>query len=178
MHHPELVVFLDALTELQRFLLLTAVSLIENLLPFLPGELAVAWAVILVGGARLQPFTAIFALTVGAWLGFMAYYESARVCRDSAAWQRLVSRVPAPRQARVGRWLETHGLWVVGVHRFIPGMRTAIALVAGLLHLSRARVGVVALATIALWHCILVVAGQRVLLNGWDVSPWLGAHPV
>jgi membrane protein DedA with SNARE-associated domain len=162
---------LDALASLPpvpTYLVLMALSALENVFPPVPADTAVALGAFLArrGEVSVVPLAALcWAANVAAAAGTYAVGRSYGRGFFREGWGRKVlppSTLAALEEA-YGRW-GTAGIFV---SRFLPGVRAAVPPFAGVAGLSAARALVPAALASALWYAFLGFVGYEVAEN-WD----------
>ncbi len=151
------------------YLGLALCAFLENILPPVPGDTVVLFGAYLAGrGALSGP--AVFAATwAGGTAGFVAMYAVGRA--SGRAWTRQGHRrgVQAARLAQAERWLARYGVALILVNRFLSGVRSAIALGAGLGRMDWRSVVAAAAVSMALWNGLLLWLGTR-LGRHWEAA--------
>ena len=164
---------LDALASLPlvpTYLVLMALSALENVFPPVPADTAVALGAFLArrGEVSVVPLAAL------CWLANLASAAGTYVVgrrhgrgffRDG--WGRKLMRpeVLAALEEAYGRW-GTAGIFL---SRFLPGLRAAVPPFAGVAGLPAARALVPAAIASAIWYAFLAFAGYEVAEN-WDAA--------
>jgi membrane protein DedA with SNARE-associated domain len=162
---------LDALASLPlvpTYLVLMALSALENVFPPVPADTAVALGAFLArrGEVSVVPLAAL------CWLANLASAAATYVVgrrhgrgffRDG--WGRKLMRpeVLAALEEAYARW-GTAGIFL---SRFLPGLRAAVPPFAGVAGLPAARALVPAAVASAIWYALLAFAGYEVAEN-WD----------
>ena len=146
---------------------LFAMALLENLFPPFPGDVVALFSGYLAGTGRLSLAGALLATAAGGWAGFVILFALGRVLGREWVNRRIRPRVaPGLWEAAEAR-LTRYGLWVVLANRFFAGLRSIIALVAGVLALSALHVVALAGVGSLVWHMLLVGAGY-VIGEDWQ----------
>ena len=162
---------LDALASLPlvpTYLVLMALSAVENVLPPVPADTAVALGAFLARRGEVS----VVPLAVLCWLANVgsaaATYLVAR--RHGPAffregWGRKVigPGVLAALEEAYARW----GIAGIFLTRFLPGLRAAVTPFAGVAGLGPARALLPAAAASAIWYAFLAAAGYTLAAN-WD----------
>lgn len=141
------------------YAVLFAAALVENILPPVPGDTVVVFGGYLAGLGRLSLPVVYVLVTFGCWCGFMAYYLLGRWVGRSRVHDLLGRWIQPERLARGEAWVRRYGHWAVLANRVLPGARSVISLAAGFVILPWGIVGVLALASSALWNVVLVGGG-------------------
>ena len=162
---------LDALASLPlvpTYLLLMALSALENVFPPVPADTAVALGAFLARRGEIS----VVPLAVLCWAANIASAAATYAVGRSHGrgffrdgWGRKILAPPAlaALEDAYRRW-GTAGIFV---SRFLPGLRAAVPPFAGIAGLPAARALVPAAAASALWYAFLGFAGYQVAEN-WD----------
>jgi membrane protein DedA with SNARE-associated domain len=169
---------LDALASLPlvpTYLVLMALSALENVFPPVPADTAVALGAFLArrGEVSVVPLAAL------CWLANLAsaagtYLVGRRhgrgFFRDGWGRKLMPPEVLAALEEAYARW----GMSAVFLSRFLPGLRAAVPPFAGVAGLPPARALVPAAIASAIWYAFLAFAGYEVAEN-WDAVKGLVA---
>ena len=147
------------------YLLLAASAFLENLIPPVPGDVVVIFSAYLVGRGVLEWIPVYACTCLGGTLGFWVMF---------ALGARYGPRLLQPRfriasvqsLERAARWLERFGAWLVLANRFLSGIRSVIALSAGMGGMGWKPVVGLGLVSMAIWNGLLIYAGLLVG-NNW-----------
>lgn len=137
-------------------------ALLENLIPPVPGDTVVVFSAYLVGRGVLDLWLAYAATCAGGLAGFMAMYYlgfSRGRAFFAARGGRLFS---AENLAKAEAWLARYGMALVAANRFLSGVRSVIALSAGMGRMEWRRVALWGLVSIVLWNGLMFYAGMLV----------------
>jgi membrane protein DedA with SNARE-associated domain len=164
---------LDALASLPlvpTYLVLMALSAMENVFPPVPADTAVALGAFLArrGEISVVPLAAL------CWAANIAsaaatYAVGRRHGRGffREGWGRKI--LPSTALAALEHAYERWGSAGIFVSRFLPGLRAAVPPFAGVAGLSATRALVPAAVASAIWYAFLAVAGYQVAEN-WDAA--------
>jgi membrane protein DedA with SNARE-associated domain len=142
-------------------------AFLENVIPPVPGDTVVVFSAYLVGLGLLHWAPVYAATCVGGTAGFMLMYQIGRT-GGRALVGRSGNRLFGQEQLiRAEAWLERYGPWLILANRFLSGVRSVIALAAGLGNLSWPRVFVLGGISMILWNGALLYAGMLVGRN-WE----------
>ena len=145
----------------------TVSAFLENVIPPVPGDTVVVFSAYLVGRGVLAWAPVYAATCVGGTAGFMVMYYIG-FSRGRAFVGHSRNRFFGPEQlARAEEWLRRYGSWLVLANRFLSGIRSVIALTAGLGNLSWGRVALLGGLSMALWNGLLLYAGM-LLGSNWE----------
>lgn len=141
------------------YLVLLGSAFLENLVPPIPGDTVVVFGAYLVGRGALRLVPVFVSTWAGGTAGFMVVYWV-----GATQGRALLARWPRPplapkSLARAEHWLARYGLLLIVVNRFLSGVRTAIALSAGIGRLAWPGVLAAAALSMALWNAVLLGMG-------------------
>ena len=164
---------LDALASLPlvpTYLVLMALSALENVFPPVPADTAVALGAFLArrGEVSVVPLVALcwFAnLASAAGMYVVGRRHGRGFFRDGWGRKLMPPEVLAALEEAYGRW-GTAGIFL---SRFLPGLRAAVPPFAGVAGLPAARALVPAAIASAIWYAFLAFAGYEVAEN-WDAA--------
>jgi membrane protein DedA with SNARE-associated domain len=162
---------LDALASLPvvpTYLVLMALSALENVFPPVPADTAVALGAFLArrGEISVVPLAGLCWLAnlgSAAWMYAFARTHGPAFFREGWGRKLMPPGTMAALEEAYGRW-GTAGIFV---SRFLPGVRAAVTPFAGIAGLSPARALVPAALASAIWYALLAAAGYTVAEN-WE----------
>jgi membrane protein DedA with SNARE-associated domain len=152
------------------FLALSAVA--ENLLPPVPGDLVVVFSAYLVGRGALSLWPAYLATCLGGTLGFLAMFGLGRQAGARIANGGGPRWLNGPHLARAQAWLSRYGVALLLANRFLSGIRSVIAVAAGMAGMRRSVVGLCAGFSMLLWNGALFALGALVGREWQVVRDW------
>jgi membrane protein DedA with SNARE-associated domain len=149
------------------YAILFGVAVGENIVPPIPGDGIMVFSGYLVGRGLLRFDIVYGVMFVGHVVGFMLLFELGR------RWGReVVRRLPWLRATEP--WIDRaeqhalkHGLVLIAVNRFLPGIRSVISIAVGLLRMRWSIVLVSSMVSIAVWNGLLIYGGATVGRN-WE----------
>jgi membrane protein DedA with SNARE-associated domain len=152
------------------YLVLAALSCVENVFPPVPADVAVVFGAFLsrrgVTSAPLLGLVCWLANTASS--AGMYYLARARGKRFFASgWPSKL--MPPASIAELQRVYKKHGVVGIFVSRFLPGLRAAVTPFAGVVGMPAARALVPAAVASAIWYAFLVAAGAALGRN-WDAA--------
>ena len=140
----------------------------ETLFPPIPSEAILPLAGYLVERGELGFAGVLAAGTLGAMTGAVVLYELARRGGQPFALRFLkLARMDEERLAQAERWFVRRGALVVFAGRCVPGVRSLIALPAGVLKMPRGLYLLASLLGTLLWNSLLIGVGY-VLGAEWE----------
>ena len=148
----------------------------ETVFPPIPSEVVLPLAGYLVYEEDFAFAPALIASTVGSLIGAVLLEEAAR--RGGRPFAERFLRFAHQDETKLDdaeRWFRRRGDVMVLVGRCIPGVRSLIALPAGLLRMPRGRYVALTLIGSTVWNALLITAGY-VLGTQWErVSDAIGS---
>ena len=158
------------------YLVLLAVSYLENVVPPVWGDTLVVLCGWLVGVGTLAFIPTVAVASLGGALGFATVYAVGRGLGDAVDDPSRLRWIPrAPVESARG-WLLRWGQGVVVANRFLSGARSVISLLAGASRMPFGPTMLWASVSATAW-CVLLVAGGMWVGTEWDrVLALLGAY--
>ena len=142
--------------------------LAETVFPPIPSEAILPLAGYLVEQGEFRFLTVVITATAGSVAGSVMLYEAARHGgRPFVNRFVRVGHLDPERLAQAEQWFARRGPWVVLFGRFVPGVRSLVALPAGLLRMPRWEYLLFTVIGSAVWNCALVGAGYA-LGTQWE----------
>jgi membrane protein DedA with SNARE-associated domain len=157
---------------------LAASAFLENILPPVPGDLVVVVSAYLAGRGVLDWLPVYLSTCVGGTAGFLVMFQLGRT-KGRALLQsnRHVSALfSSQRLTQAENWLARYGLWLILGNRFLSGIRSVIALAAGLCGMDWKPMATLGLLSMLLWNGALLYGGLQVGQNWEQVIAWLGRY--
>jgi membrane protein DedA with SNARE-associated domain len=158
------------------YAVLLAIAYGENLVPPIPGDVAVVIGGSLVGLGLIAFAPAVGVATLGGALGFMTMYAVGKKLGDAVEDPRRVRWIPKGPVRTAKGWLQRWGYGVVAANRFLSGARSVIALLVGASDLRAGPTAFCATLSAAVWTGLLTYAGYAVGANWAAVLPWLRTY--
>lgn len=147
---------------------LALLMLAETVFPPIPSEAVLPLAGYLVEQGDFDFVTVVITATAGSVFGSVLLYEAARHGgRPFVNRFVRVGHLDPERLAQAEQWFARRGPWVVLFGRFVPGVRSLVALPAGLLRMPRWEYLLFTVIGSAVWNCALVGAGYA-LGTQWE----------
>jgi membrane protein DedA with SNARE-associated domain len=144
------------------YLALILSAFLENVIPPVPGDTVVVFSAYLVGRGVLGLWVAYLATCAGGLAGFLAMYYLG-YSRGRAFFVSRGGRLFSEENiAKAEVWLSKYGMALVAANRFLSGVRSVIALAAGMGRMDWKRVALWGLLSIALWNALMFYAGMLV----------------
>jgi len=168
--------WLQSLPPLGVYLALLAIAYGENLLPPVPGDVAVVVGGSLVGLGLIDFIPAVGVATLGGALGFMTMYTLGYALGNAVEDPHRLRWIPRGPVRTAKGWLQRWGYGVVAANRFLSGARSVIALLAGASDLRALPTAACATLSAAVWTTLLTYAGYVVGTEWERVLGWLRTY--
>lgn len=148
------------------YAVIAALAAVENVIPPVPADTAVAIGAFLSAGGRVSAWFIFLVTWTANVTGATAVYVGARTAGRAFFRGRLGRRLLKPAALeRLERLYARHGVWAIFVSRFVPGVRAVVPPFAGIAALGPVRtLAPVALAS-ALWYGALTWAAATLVRN-------------
>lgn len=150
------------------FGLIFLASYIENIFPPIPGDTILIFGAYLVGRGNLSFSLALLTTLLGSVLGFMSIYYVGRRYGRGFVFHHQRKWFSPKALERVDRLFNRWGYGVVLMNRFMAGLRSVIALFAGMGHLSWQKVLGLSFISSLFWNGALIWLGARLGKN-WEL---------
>jgi membrane protein DedA with SNARE-associated domain len=160
--------YLQSLPGILIYLLLGLSAFVENIFPPIPGDTITAFGALLVGIGGLSFFGVYFSTTLGSLLGFLFLFQLGAFLGRRFFIKKNIRFFSQKDILRAEKWFGKYGYLIIALNRFFPGIRSAIAVVGGILHLKRIWVGLLALLSCSVWNLIWISLGYG-LGSNWDM---------
>lgn len=167
--------WMGALPTLPTYLVLMALSAVENVFPPAPADVAVALGAFLARRGEISPFL-LWAL---CWLSntttAAAMYVLGRTHGEALLRSRWTARfMPTAARDGVREAYGRFGVWGIFASRFLPGFRATVTPFAGVFGIPAGRVLVPAALASAIWYALIVAVGFQLGTQWEAVSALLG----
>jgi membrane protein DedA with SNARE-associated domain len=159
MHIERILNELRSLPDLLIYFFLGLSAFVENLVPPIPGDTITAFGAFLVGVGKLSFAGVYISTTVGSLLGFMCLFWLGGVLGRHFFIERDFRFLRAKDIIKAEEWFGRYGYFLIVFNRFMPGIRSAVALAAGMSRFRTLPVAVLALLSCAAWNLIWIFMG-------------------
>jgi len=162
--------FLNELRALPDFLiyfLLALSAFVENLVPPIPGDTITAFGAFLVGVGKLSFAGVYISTTIGSLLGFLCLYWVGGVLGRHFFIERDFRFLRAKDIIKAEEWFGRYGYFLILFNRFMPGIRSAVALASGISRFRALPVLFLSLLSCAAWNLIWIFMGHT-LGTHWE----------
>ncbi len=152
---------LDAVKENQflAYTFLSGASILENLIPPVPGDSVVLFGAILSSRGYLSPISVHISTALGGSAGFYFLFHFAHKHGRNFF---IDGKIPFFRKEYIfaaEKRFASSGCYIVLINRFLPGVRSVISVTAGILNLSKIKVFIFCLISSFVWNGILTYGG-------------------
>ncbi len=134
-------------------------ALLENLLPPAPGDTVLLGGAVLASRGALNPAWIYLTSLAGSISGYMLLYLFALRKGRAYFLKKNFRFLRADTIRSAEQRFRAHGYLLVAANRFLPGIRSVISIVSGMLHLSWRRVLLLATVSAALWNGLWIAGG-------------------
>jgi membrane protein DedA with SNARE-associated domain len=146
----------------REFVIIVLTSAVEYAVPFVPGDIVALASGILVGAKGWSLSLVFTAVLLGSTTGLSIEYAFGRwVGGHDAAWRKL-----SPRWARFGKLIDRvtalfdrQGVQLLTINRFLPTIRGAFFVAAGMARLPYWKVLVSGFVSAVLWNALIFTVG-------------------
>ena len=160
--------YLQSLPGILVYLFLGLSAFVENIFPPIPGDTITAFGAMLVGIGGLSFFGVYFSTTLGSLLGFLFLFQIGSLLGRRFFIKKNIRFFNHKDILKAEKWFGKYGYLIIALNRFFPGIRSAIAVAAGILHLKKIWVCLLALLSCSVWNLIWISLGYG-LGSNWDV---------
>lgn len=157
----------EKLPDILLYLTLGLSAYIENLVPPFPGDTITAFGAFLVGTGKLNFVGVYISTTLGSLFGFLTLFRIGQYFGKRFFIEKKYRFLNAQSIIKAEAWIGKYGYLLIGFNRFMPGIRSAIAVAGGIAGLRFPFVAILALASCVLWNGIWIGVGYS-LGNNWD----------
>ncbi|MBN2033465.1 MAG: DedA family protein [Deltaproteobacteria bacterium] len=132
----------------------------ENLFPPIPGDTITALGAFLVGIGKLNFFWVYLSTTFGSLMGFLTLFRVGGYVGRRFFIEKDYPFITARNILKAEEWFYRYGCFLIAMNRFLPGVRSAIALAAGISKLKASVVAPLALLSCSVWNLIWILLGK------------------
>ena len=169
----DLAIWLEGLSPAWAYAGILLVAYGENVLPPIPGDMAVAFGGYLAGVGTLHFALVAGVATLGSVMGFMTMYLVGYTVGDAVLRSRWFRWVPPERMDAARQRLDRWGYGLVAANRFLAGLRGVVGLVVGMARLNAWRTAAVSALSALVWIVLIVWAGYALGDHWEDIGGWL-----
>jgi membrane protein DedA with SNARE-associated domain len=162
-----LLSYFEGLPDMLIYLVLGLSAFVENIFPPLPGDMITVLGAFLVGMGQVEFAGVFISTTVGSLLGFLTLFALGRYLGRRFFFDNDFWFLKAGDIAKAEGWFRRYGYVVIAFNRFLPFIRSAVALAGGIAGLRLLPVTLLALASCMVWNCLWIFMGYS-LGNHWE----------
>ena len=148
-------------------------AFLENVIPPIPGDTVVVFSAYLVGRGALNWWLVYLSTCAGGTAGFLVMYWLGYHHGRAFLAGRKRRFFSAEDLARAEQWLARYGGILILVNRFLSGIRSVIAVSAGIGRMNWKSVAFYGFVSMAIWNGLLLYAGLLVGQNWRKVVEYL-----
>ena len=168
-----LIAELSGMNPLWAYCVILLSAFLENVVPPVPGDTVVVFSAYLVGRGVLGAWPVFLMTWIGGIAGFMAMYYLG-YSRGRTFFTGRSGRLFSDESLlKAESWLERYGVLLLLGNRFLSGIRSVIAIGAGLGKMRWTTVAVCGAFSMAAWNGLLLYAGLVVGQNWEEVTALL-----
>ncbi|MFW5955344.1 MAG: DedA family protein [Rhodothermales bacterium] len=172
----EIIESMRYVAPLWAYVLLVFVAYMENVVPPLPGDLAVVFGGYLVGVGHLSFPVVVAVASLGGVLGFMTMFLIGRRVGDAVLDPHRLRWLPKKKMYNARLWLLKWGYLLVGVNRFASGLRSVISLTVGAAKMEVWKTALFSTFSAVAWTGLITYLGMLLGENWAAVSDYLRAY--
>ncbi len=161
-----IITWLHGLPPIGLYAALFVVAYVENIFPPSPSDVLMLFIATLVGIGTIGHVPAIVIATTGSTLGFLTAFLLGR--RYGRRWvdSGRIAFLSKGAVAKVDKWFDKYGYWVIVANRFMAGTRAVVSFFAGMSNLRILRTTILCAVSALVWN-ILVIEFGAFLGNNW-----------
>ena len=149
------------------YFLLGLSAFVENLFPPIPGDTITAFGAFLVGTGKLSFLGVYLSTTLGSFIGFISLFMIGRFLGRHFFIEKDYRFLKAKDIEKAEKWFATYGYFLIAFNRFLPGLRSAVSVAAGIAALKLAWVALLSLVSCGAWNLLWILLGFS-LGTHWD----------
>ena len=166
MTFDQTIVFLTTKHALVIYAIIAASAFIENIFPPYPSDTIILAGAYMAGQGNLSYIPLFIAATIGGLAGAMILYSLGYVKGRSYFVKYDKAYFKLDNLTKIERWFTRWGDYILIISRFIAGVRSIIAVAAGIGKVPPARMTVFSAISFALWYLFLI-GGMYLLKSNW-----------
>jgi membrane protein DedA with SNARE-associated domain len=167
-----IIAWLRELPPASIYLVLWATTYVENIFPPSPSDIILLFIATLVGIGTIGHIPTIAIATLGSVMGFLTAFIIGRRVGRRAVESGKIPFLSAKSFAKVDRWFDKYGYWVIVANRFLAGTRAVISFFAGMTRLNPWRTTLLSAISALAWNVIVIELG-RYLGENWRQGEYI-----
>jgi membrane protein DedA with SNARE-associated domain len=153
------LVTLNALSNETIYCFLLINAFIEYPLPPFPADTIMVIGAYLAGTGKLDFLTVYLISLAGSLIGFLSLFFLGKHYGREFFFKKNYRFLSREMILRVEGWFQNFGIGLIAANRFIPGVRSAVALFAGISNMKFATTAAAAALSSLLWNSFLICGG-------------------
>jgi len=166
----QIIATLNTLPNESIYLFLFINAITEYLFPPFPGDTIMIFGAYLVGTGKLDLRTVYGVSTLGSVCGFVVLFSFGKHYGREFFLRKNYRFFSREVIAQIERWFQRYGLGLIAANRFFSGVRSAIALFAGIANMGVTVTTLAALLSSVTWNAVLIFGGYFLGKNWQLVS--------
>lgn len=166
MSFEEILFYLTTKQAVMVYLIVTISAFIENIFPPFPSDTITLTAAFMAGHGELDYIPLFLAATAGGLVGAMTLYYLGRVKGRTFFVRYNKFYLKLENMHKIERWFKKWGDLILIVSRFMAGIRSVVAIAAGVGNVPASRMTVFTLISFCLWYVVLI-GGMLLLKSNW-----------
>lgn len=155
------------------YVMLFVIAYGENVLPPIPGDMVIVFGGYMAARGVLNFPLVVLICILGGALGFMSMFYPGWRAGDAAVDPKRMRWIPKTQVQKAKAWLQKYGYGIIAVNRFLSGMRSVIALTAGIARMRPWPVCFYATLSATVWTILIAYMGYVVGDNWQVIGEWL-----
>lgn len=167
MNFEEIVLYLTTKQAITIYAIIALSAFIENVFPPYPSDTIILAGAFMAGTGELAYFPLFFAATGGGLAGAMLLYFLGYTKGRSFFCKYDRSYFKIDNMAKIERWFGRWGDYVLIISRFMAGVRSIIAITAGIGKVPVYRMTLFSLLSFFLWY-LMLIGGMFLIKSNWE----------
>ncbi len=159
---------LTALPNQYIYVLLFINAFVEYIFPPIPGDTIMVFGAYLVGIKKLNFAIVYLVSTAGSLSGFLSLFFLGKYLGRDYFLRKDFRFFSREMILRVEQWFHRYGIGLIAANRFFSGIRSAIALFAGIARMQLLTTALAALLSSMVWNALLI-SGGYFLGKNWQL---------
>jgi len=159
---------LTALPNQYLYVLLFINAFVEYIFPPIPGDTIMVFGAYLVGIKKLNFAIVYLVSTAGSLSGFLSLFFLGKYLGRDYFLRKDFRFFSREMILRVEQWFHRYGIGLIAANRFFSGIRSAIALFAGIARMQLLTTALAALLSSMVWNALLI-SGGYFLGKNWQL---------
>ena len=167
MNFEEIIIYLTTKQAITIYAIIALSAFIENIFPPYPSDTIILAGAYLAGQGNLSYAPLFISATIGGLAGAMVLYYLGFIKGRSYFVKYDKAYFKLDNMDKIERWFQRWGDYILLGSRFIAGVRSIIAIAAGIGKVPAAKMTVYSLISFGLWYMVLI-GGMYLLKSNWQ----------